>query len=85
MNMSASVVLTNLPRDATQALADVGIIDSGKGSSSLSTIWLMTNSPSHRPLPAAALSPDFEESGLQSERFTEIRNCGQVPAQEVGL
>lgn len=31
MNMSASVMLTNLPRDATQALADVETIDSGKG------------------------------------------------------
>ncbi|CAG8033034.1 unnamed protein product [Penicillium salamii] len=30
MNMSASVMLTNLPRDATQALADVETIDSGK-------------------------------------------------------
>ncbi|KAJ5362125.1 hypothetical protein N7541_002969 [Penicillium brevicompactum] len=30
MNMSASVMLTNLPRDATQALADVESIDSGK-------------------------------------------------------
>jgi ubiquitin-like protein ATG12 len=31
MNMSASVMLTNLPRDAHQALADVERIDSGKG------------------------------------------------------
>lgn len=31
MNMSASVMLTNLPRDAHQALADVESIDSGKG------------------------------------------------------
>jgi hypothetical protein len=31
MNMSASVMLTNLPRDAYQALADVERIDSGKG------------------------------------------------------
>ncbi|KAJ5513255.1 hypothetical protein N7463_002807 [Penicillium fimorum] len=30
MNMSASVMLTNLPRDAHQALADVESIDSGK-------------------------------------------------------
>lgn len=31
MNMSASVMLTNLPRDAHEALADVESIDSGKG------------------------------------------------------
>ncbi|KAJ5773075.1 hypothetical protein N7457_007971 [Penicillium paradoxum] len=30
MNMSASVMLTNLPRDAHQALADVESIDAGK-------------------------------------------------------
>ena len=31
MNMSASVMLTGLPRDAHQALADVEAIDAGKG------------------------------------------------------
>lgn len=31
MNMSASVMLTNLPRDVHQALADVESIDAGKG------------------------------------------------------
>lgn len=31
MNMTASVMLTGLPRDAHQALADVEAIDSGKG------------------------------------------------------
>lgn len=35
MNMSASVMLTNLPRDAHQALADVESIDSGKGNTLL--------------------------------------------------
>lgn len=36
MNMSASVMLTSLPRDAHQALADVEAIDAGKGMSELS-------------------------------------------------
>lgn len=31
MNMTASVMLTGLPRDAHQALADVEAIDDGKG------------------------------------------------------
>ena len=31
MNMTASVLLTGLPRDAHQALADVEAIDAGKG------------------------------------------------------
>lgn len=31
LNMTASVVLTGLPRDAHQALADVEVVDSGKG------------------------------------------------------
>lgn len=31
MNMTASVMLTGLPRDAHQALADVEVIDAGKG------------------------------------------------------
>lgn len=31
MNMTASVMLTGLPRDAHQALADVEAIDAGKG------------------------------------------------------
>lgn len=31
MNMTASVMLTGLPRDAHQALADVQAIDDGKG------------------------------------------------------
>lgn len=31
LNMTASVVLTGLPRDAHQALADVEAVDSGKG------------------------------------------------------
>lgn len=33
MNMTASVMLTGLPRDAHQALADVEAIDAGKGES----------------------------------------------------
>ena len=33
LTMSASVVLTGLPQDAHQALADVDAIDSGKGES----------------------------------------------------
>lgn len=33
MNMTASVILTGLPRDAHQALADVEAIDAGKGRS----------------------------------------------------
>lgn len=39
MNMSASVMLTNLPRYATQALADVETIDSGKGGVSIFHRW----------------------------------------------
>jgi hypothetical protein len=35
MNMTASVMLTGLPRDAHQALADVEAIDAGKGMTSL--------------------------------------------------
>jgi ubiquitin-like protein ATG12 len=35
MNMTTSVMLTNLPRDAHQALADVESIDSGKGKTPL--------------------------------------------------
>ena len=31
MSMSASVILTNLPRDATQALGDVEVLDDKKG------------------------------------------------------
>jgi ubiquitin-like protein ATG12 len=31
MSMMASVILTNLPRDATQALADVEVLDNKKG------------------------------------------------------
>lgn len=31
MSMTASVILTNLPRDATQALADVEALDDRKG------------------------------------------------------
>lgn len=33
MTMSASVLLTSLPRDAHQALADAEAIDTGKGAS----------------------------------------------------
>jgi len=36
MNMTASVMLTGLPRDAHQALADVEAIDAGKGMTALS-------------------------------------------------
>ena len=31
MTMSASVILTNLPRDASQALSEVEALDNGKG------------------------------------------------------
>lgn len=37
MNMTASVMLTGLPRDTHQALADVEAIDAGKGRKPLST------------------------------------------------
>lgn len=33
MSMTASVILTNLPKDASQALADVEALDDRKGSS----------------------------------------------------
>jgi hypothetical protein len=51
MNMSASVMLTNLPRDATQALADVETIDTGKGASSPSAVGIATN---NNKLPCAS-------------------------------
>lgn len=36
MSMTASVILTNLPRDASQALADVEALDDKKGMDTLS-------------------------------------------------
>ena len=36
MSMTASVILTHLPKDATQALADVDALDDVKGMFSLS-------------------------------------------------
>ena len=66
-------MLTNLPRDATQALADVESIDSGKGGVFLSaTARLAADHDSHRPIPASAISANIEEQGVQGERFTEI-------------
>lgn len=45
MNMSASVMLTGLPRDAHQALADVEAIDAGKGTSSGTLVSFCPNYP----------------------------------------
>lgn len=41
MTMSASVVLSSLPRDAHQALADVEAIDTGKGELKMSRIVMV--------------------------------------------
>lgn len=48
MNMTASVMLTGLPRDAHQALADVEAIDAGKGKK----IW---QGPDYQDLKSALL------------------------------
>ena len=39
MSMTASVILTNLPKDASQALADVEALDDRKGTSTLSSSY----------------------------------------------
>lgn len=43
MNMTASVMLTGLPRDAHQALADVETIDAGKGERPLNAVSFTEN------------------------------------------
>lgn len=48
MNMTASVMLTGLPRDAHQALADVEAIDAGKSELQLSQISALLSA--HEPL-----------------------------------
>jgi hypothetical protein len=65
MNMSASVMLTNLPRDATQALADVESIDSGKGAGSFSAFWTTTDNSSHRSISASTVSSNLEKPSIQ--------------------
>ena len=47
MSMTASVILTNLPKDASQALADVEALDDRKGT----TTRLSSQLPSSVPLP----------------------------------
>lgn len=68
MTMTASVVLTSLPRDAHQALADAEAIDAGKGqllSAVKCNTWQMSNiQNSHGSLPASPIGSDFEESGI---------------------
>jgi hypothetical protein len=41
MSMTASIILTNLPKDASQALADVEALDDRKGTSTLSSSCLV--------------------------------------------
>lgn len=75
MTMTASVVLTSLPRDAHQALTDTEAIDAGKG-------WLLhtlgalrdgcLTSSSHGSLPASPISTDFEEPGIQNQCIAEV-------------
>jgi hypothetical protein len=48
MNMSASVMLTGLPRDAHQALADVEAIDAGKGTTVHLCMFLSRKNRVHR-------------------------------------
>lgn len=45
LTMSASVVLTGLPRDAHQALADAEAIDTGKGRSSNQCLFVFASFP----------------------------------------
>lgn len=61
MNMTASVMLTGLPRDAHQALADVEAIDAGKGKSQIHC--LCANSP-------YSLMPILRESPCQTASLT---------------
>jgi hypothetical protein len=50
MNMTASVMLTGLPRDAHQALADVEAIDAGKGKTRCGRVSWSQLPPFHHPL-----------------------------------
>lgn len=47
MNMTASIMLTALPRDAHQALADVEAIDAGKGTIGPTPNNETAHSPTH--------------------------------------
>lgn len=76
LTMSASVVLTSLPRDAHQALADVEAIDKGKGKySTLNWRFILQSlyveytaracsniANSHSSLPSSAFSPHSQKS-----------------------
>lgn len=88
LTLSASVILTGLPRDAHQALADAEALDSGKGTINR-TGNVFQRRPAHDDsddsVPTAPFSPDSAKGRLQSQRVAKVRNRGQLSPEEAGL
>jgi hypothetical protein len=97
MTMSASVVLSSLPRDAHRALADAEAVDTGKGKKlrhvgitlEIANRLILTRNLCPRltlnsdcSLSASSFSSYSEESGFQDQCVAEIRNRCQVPQEE---
>ena len=91
MTMSASVVLTSLPRDAHQALADAEAVDTGKSMDYPSYAYLSDSSNvnltmrSHGSLSSTSISANSQKPGLQNQCLAEVRDSRQVSEKEIGL
>lgn len=91
MTMSASVVLTSLPRDAHQALADAEAVDTGKSMYTPSYAYLSDSRNvhltvcSHGSLSPTSISANSQKPGLQNQCLPEVRDGSQVSEEEIGL
>lgn len=80
MTMSASVVLTSLPRDAHQALADAENIDTGKGmpriflerKMSKRIVLILTVTVRFQPLPSAPILKNRVFKISASQKFETV-------------
>lgn len=83
MNMTASVMLTGLPRDAHQALADVEAIDAGKGKASTFNnfgAYILSTISSLSTRVMLELTTSLDDPVL----LTQLSSDGPLPATPIG-
>jgi hypothetical protein len=100
LTMAASVVLTNLPKDASKALETAGNLAIQKGAHSLllpppvyqiilfhphpHPTHILTHPRSNNPSPTHRLRPTPNPTHLQTQHQPDLRHHRPFPAQETG-
>ncbi|KIW16222.1 ubiquitin-like protein ATG12 [Exophiala spinifera] len=72
MSMTASVILTNLPKDASAALKDVEELDNRKANI-VSFVVVSLRLNSINSLPTTRVSADSEATGVQDQRVVKVQ------------